>query len=158
MVNLDNKRITSSDISLPNNTDKVRMFHEAFGLPSNHGTKNGLWNKESRLLRFKLIAEEFIELAEALGIDFAINESELHINEVQDEYDVVETADALGDIEYLVHGSYVQFGIDGPAVFDEIHRSNMSKLGEDGKPIFREDGKVLKGPNYFKPDIKEFMN
>lgn len=67
--------------------------------------------------------------------------------------DLVEIADALADIIYIAYGTGVTYGLPMDEIFDEVHRSNMSKLGEDGKPIYREDGKVLKGPNYFKPDI-----
>jgi predicted HAD superfamily Cof-like phosphohydrolase len=69
--------------------------------------------------------------------------------------DLVEIADALGDMLYILCGTIIEHGLQDKivAVFDEIQRSNMSKLGQDGKPIYREDGKVLKGPNYFKPDI-----
>jgi predicted HAD superfamily Cof-like phosphohydrolase len=95
-----------------------------------------------RKLRFDLIEEEFNELREALEAD-----------------DIVEVADALGDIAYVVYGAAKTFGIPLDEVVDEIHRSNMSKLGEDGKPIYREsDRKVLKGENYFPPNIKAILD
>ena len=74
--------------------------------------------------------------------------------------DIVEVADALGDMLYILCGTIIEHGMQDiiEPVFDEIQKSNMSKLGEDGNPIFREDGKVMKGPNYFKPDFKKFFN
>ncbi len=74
--------------------------------------------------------------------------------------DLVEVADALGDMLYILCGTILEHGMQHKIeeVFEEIQRSNMSKLGADGKPIYREDGKVLKGPNYFKPDIKGILN
>ena len=74
--------------------------------------------------------------------------------------DLVEVADALGDMLYILCGTIIEHGMQHKIeeVFNEIQKSNMSKLGADGKPIFREDGKVLKGPNYFKPDIKSILN
>lgn len=87
-------------------------------------------------LRIDLIEEELGELKEAI-----------------EQKDIVAVADALTDILYVVYGAGSAFGIDLDACFEEVHESNMSKLDVDGKPIFREDGKVLKGPNYFKPDL-----
>jgi predicted HAD superfamily Cof-like phosphohydrolase len=74
--------------------------------------------------------------------------------------DLVEVADALGDMLYILCGSIIEHGLQDKIedIFNEIQRSNMSKLGEDGQPIFREDGKVLKGPNYFKPNISKILN
>ncbi len=74
--------------------------------------------------------------------------------------DIIEVADALGDMLYILCGTIIEHGMQDiiEPVFDEIQKSNMSKLGEDGNPIFREDGKVMKGPNYFKPDFKKFFN
>lgn len=92
--------------------------------------------KETRDLRISLLKEEF---------------NEYLLGEYND--DIVEIADALGDMLYIIHGTAVSYGIPLDEVFSEIHRSNKSKLGEDGKPIYREDGKVLKGPNFFKPDV-----
>jgi len=93
-------------------------------------------------LKTKLIQEELDELKEAVEKD-----------------DLVEILDALGDILYLTYGTACAYGVQDvlPLVFDEIHRSNMSKLDENGNPIYREDGKVQKGPNYFKPDIKAIL-
>ncbi len=91
-------------------------------------------------LRYELIREEVEELRQAL-----------HAN------DIVEVADALTDILYVVYGAGHAFGIDLDECFAEVQRSNMSKLGEDGKPIFREDGKVLKGPGYTPPDLRKVL-
>lgn len=88
-------------------------------------------------LRLDLITEELDELSVAVDND-----------------DIVEIADALTDLLYVVYGAGHAYGIDLDECFDEVHRSNMSKLSEDGKPIYREDGKVLKGPNYFTPNLE----
>lgn len=91
-------------------------------------------------LRVDLIAEELDELREAIR-----------------DKDIVEVADALTDLLYVVYGAGHAFGIDLDACFNEVHRSNMSKLGSDGKPIYREDGKVLKGPGFFEPDLSKLI-
>ncbi len=90
-------------------------------------------------LRLSLIKEEVQELSEAIQ-----------------KKDLLEVADALTDILYVTYGAGHAFGIDLDKCFDEVQASNMSKLGEDGKPIYNEDGKVMKGPNYFRPDLKKF--
>jgi predicted HAD superfamily Cof-like phosphohydrolase len=92
-------------------------------------------------LRLELIREEFEELTVATNA-----------------MDIVEIADALTDILYVVYGAGHAFGIDLDECYHEVHRSNMSKLGEDGNPIYREDGKVLKGPNYFHPNLKDILD
>lgn len=115
----------------------VKSFHEAFGLGVlDHPTANLGENKN--LLRYKLMREENEEYLEA----------------AQDG-DMEEVADALGDMLYILCGTILEHGMQCKIdeVFEEIQRSNMSKLGADGKPIYREDGKVMKGPNYFKPNI-----
>ena len=91
-------------------------------------------------LRVELIAEELQELKEALN-----------------NRDIVEVADALTDLLYVIYGAGHSFGIDLNDCFDEVHRSNMSKLGEDGRPVYREDGKVLKGPDYWPPDLESVL-
>jgi len=85
-------------------------------------------------------------------------ENEEYLEAAQDG-DMIEVADALGDMLYILCGTIIEHGMQDVIedVFDEIQRSNMSKLGADGKPIYREDGKVLKGPNYFKPDFKQIL-
>ena len=94
-------------------------------------------------LRFKLMAEENQEYFEAAKNN-----------------DIVEVADALGDMLYILCGTIIEHGMQDKIeeVFDEIQKSNLSKLGDDGKPIYRNDGKVMKGPNYFKPKISEILN
>lgn len=92
-------------------------------------------------LRYELIKEELIELREAM-----------------DSEDIVEVADALTDILYVVYGAGHAYGIDLDCCFAEVHASNMSKLGEDGRPIYREDGKVLKGPKYFEPNLEYVLD
>ena len=86
-------------------------------------------------------------------------ENEEYLKAVYDE-DLVEVADALGDQLYILCGTILKHGMQDIIlkVFDEIHASNMSKVGEDGKPVLREDGKILKGPNYFKPNLKQFID
>ena len=91
-------------------------------------------------LRFELIKEELNELKEAL-----------------DNKDLLEVADALTDILYVTYGAGHSFGIDLDKCFEEVQNSNMSKLGLDGKPIFNDKGKVMKGPNYYKPDLAKFV-
>ena len=91
-------------------------------------------------LRISLIQEELDELKEAMN-----------------NKDLIEVADALTDLLYVTYGAGHAFGIDLDKCFNEVQNSNMSKLGEDGKPIYNEKGKVLKGPNYFKPDLKKFL-
>jgi len=119
----------------------VHEFHSAFGLGINE-TPIADIGKDRNMLRFNLMKEENEEYLEAVNNN-----------------DLVETADALGDMLYILCGTIIEHGMQHKIdeVFQEIQRSNMSKLGEDGKPIYREDGKVLKGPNYFKPDIKSIL-
>lgn len=116
----------------------VELFHNSFGLGVLHQPKADLGLEKNRL-RFNLMDEENKEYLEAAN-----------------EGDLVEVADALGDMLYILCGTILEHGMQYKIeeVFEEIQRSNMSKLGADGKPIYREDGKVLKGPNYFKPDIE----
>lgn len=119
---------------------KVEEFHNRFNIKNNYSPQ--LLSKEEYELRYNLIKEE--------------NEEYLTACEKKD---IVEIADALGDILYITLGTLLRHGLHNKIdeVFEEIHRSNMSKLGTDGKPVYREDGKVLKGENYFKPDIKSIL-
>jgi predicted HAD superfamily Cof-like phosphohydrolase len=119
----------------------VKEFHIAFGLGVSD-IKRGTLGDQKNLLRFNLMKEENEEYLEAVQNN-----------------DEVEIADALGDMLYILCGTILEHGLQHKIeeVFDEIQRSNMSKLGEDGKPIYREDGKVLKGPNYFKPNFEEIL-
>ncbi len=127
---------------MKNKINCVKLFHESFGLGVSEEMKADL-GEAKNTLRFNLMDEENNEYLEA-----ATNN------------DMVEVADALGDMLYILCGTILEHGMQYKIeeVFNEIQRSNMSKLGEDGKPIYREDGKVLKGPNYFKPNIKEILN
>ena len=122
-------------------TDAVHEFHTAFKLGIKNQPTADL-GKAKNLLRFNLMKEENEEYLEAANNN-----------------DLVEVADALGDMLYILAGTIIEHGMQYKIaeVFDEIQRSNMSKLGEDGHPIFREDGKVLKGPNYFKPNIGSIL-
>lgn len=122
--------------------EAVKDFHRSFKLGYRETPKADL-GLEKNLLRYKLMREENEEY-----LDAASNG------------DLVEVADALGDILYILCGTIIEHGLQHKIeeVFDEIQRSNMSKLGIDGEPIYREDGKVLKGPNYFKPDIKQILD
>lgn len=120
----------------------VKKFHSAFGLGINEKPVADL-GQAKNLLRFNLMKEENEEYLEAASNN-----------------DLTEVADALGDMLYILCGTIIEHGMQHKIeeVFDEIQSSNMSKLGEDGKPIYREDGKVLKGPNYFKPNIDRILN
>ena len=122
-------------------TDAVHKFHSAFKLGIKNEPTADL-GVAKNLLRFNLMKEENEEYLEAANTN-----------------DLVEVADALGDMLYILAGTIIEHGMQYKIaeVFDEIQRSNMSKLGEDGHPIFREDGKVLKGPNYFKPNIGSIL-
>ncbi len=122
--------------------DAVALFHKSFKLNAQSSPTVAI-PEERKKLRFELMKEENEEYFEA-----AMNN------------DTVEVADALGDMMYILCGTIIEHGMQGiiEEVFDEIQRSNMSKLGADGKPIYREDGKVLKGPNYFKPDFSKILN
>ena len=116
------------------NFELVGDFMEVFGQEIKDEPVLPDWN--TCALRLDLITEEVKELEVALA-----NEN------------LIDIADALTDILYVVYGAGNAFGIDLDACFEEVHRSNMSKLGQDGKPVYREDGKVLKGPDYFDPDL-----
>lgn len=118
------------------NFEKVAEFMNAFGQTVE---TEPTWTSVSEL-RYELIREELEELREAL-----------------DGKDIIGVADALTDLLYVVYGAGHSFGISLDKCFEEVHNSNMSKLGADGKPIHREDGKVLKGPNYWKPDLKKVL-
>ena len=120
----------------------VHEFHTAFGLGINNRPIADLGEAKNRL-RYNLMKEENEEYLEAANSN-----------------DLTEVADALGDMLYILCGTIIEHGMQHKIeeVFTEIQRSNMSKLGADGKPIYREDGKVLKGPAYFKPNIKEILD
>lgn len=119
----------------------VEAFHEAFGI-TNRYQPTGKIDDKTLLLRYKLMREENEEYLEAAQAG-----------------DLVEVADALGDMMYILCGTMLSHGLQDKmeAVFEEIQRSNMSKLDGEGKPIYREDGKVLKSEQYFKPDIAKVL-
>ena len=120
------------------NFEKVRLFMKTYGQEVKD--KAGFSDAKTNKLRIDLIKEELEELTEAM----------------QDE-NLLEVADALTDILYVTYGAGHAFGIDLDKCFEEVQNSNMSKLGEDGKPIYNEAGKVMKGPKYFKPDLSKFV-
>ena len=121
------------------NFNKVKTFMETFGQEVK--TKPSFSTKKINSLRYDLIKEELEELKEAM-----------------ENKDLLEVADALTDILYVTYGAGHAFGIDLDKCFEEVQNSNMSKLGKDGKPIYNESGKVMKGPKYFKPDLTKFVN
>ncbi len=127
---------------MKNKIKAVKEFHEAFGLGVQQQPIADL-SMQKLKLRFDLMDEENKEYLEAA-----------------ENNDLIEVADALGDMLYILCGTILEHGMQHKieAVFNEIQRSNMSKLGADGKPIYREDGKVMKGPNYFKPNIESILN
>tara|TARA_B100000424_G_scaffold123516_1_gene93646 strand:- start:687 stop:1064 length:378 start_codon:yes stop_codon:yes gene_type:complete len=120
------------------NFEKVGLFMTTFGQEVKK--KSELSSEKINSLRISLIKEELDELTKAIN-----------------ENDILEVADALTDILYVTYGAGHAFGVDLDKCFDEVQKSNMSKLGDDGKPIYNENGKVLKGPNYFKPDLSKFL-
>lgn len=127
---------------MKNKLNAVKEFHNAFGLGVSETMCADL-GQTKNLLRFNLMDEENREYLEAAQND-----------------DLVEVADALGDMLYILCGTILEHGMQHKIeeVFNEIQRSNMSKLGANGLPIYREDGKVLKGPNYFKPGIRAILD
>lgn len=131
-----------SKLTIEETALKVGEFHDAFGIGNADHPTDKL-STEEIALRFRLMDEENKEYKQA-ALD----------------NDLVEIADALGDQLYILMGTIMKHGMQHiiTDVFNEIHSSNMSKLGEDGKPILREDGKVLKGKNYFKPNLKAILD
>ena len=121
------------------NFEKVKLFMNTYGQEVKD--KAEFSDAKTNKLRIDLIKEELGELTEAMN-----------------DKNLLEVADALTDILYVTYGAGHAFGIDLDKCFDEVQNSNMSKLGEDGKPIYNESGKVMKGPNYFKPDLLKFIN
>lgn len=137
----------------------VRRFHHVYGLPVQ--TDGASLERESLDMRMSLIAEEFAELVGAVYGQAARAEIESSYRRAvaadDGTRDTVETADALADLIYVIYGMALETGIDLASVLAEVQRSNMSKLGADGKPVYREDGKVLKGPDYFPPNVKAVL-
>ena len=121
------------------NFSKVGIFMKTFGQEVKN--KPSFSTEKINKLRLDLIKEELSELTDAMN-----------------NKDLLEVADALTDILYVTYGAGHAFGIDLDKCFNEVQNSNMSKLDEDGKPIYNEHGKVMKGPNYFKPDLSKFVN
>ena len=120
------------------NFQKVGIFMKTFGQEVK--TKPSLSSNKINNLRVKLIEEELEELRVAISNG-----------------DLKETVDALTDILYVTYGAGHAFGVDLDKCFDEVQRSNMSKLGKNGEPIYNEEGKVMKGPNYFKPNLSKYI-
>jgi len=116
----------------------VRLFMQTYGQEVKN--KAEFSNEKTNKLRMDLIKEELEELQQAMK-----------------DKNLLEVADALTDILYVTYGAGHAFGIDLDKCFDEVQRSNMSKLGEDGKPIYNDQGKVMKGPNYFKPNLSKYL-
>ena len=121
------------------NFEKAKSFMDTYGQEVKD--KAEFSDVKTNKLRIDLIKEELEELTQAMN-----------------DKNLLEVADALTDILYVTYGAGHAFGIDLDKCFDEVQNSNMSKLGEDGKPIYNESGKVMKGPNYFKPDLLKFIN
>ena len=120
------------------NFEKVKLFMQTFGQEVK--SKASFSDEKTNQLRLNLISEELEELKNAML-----------------SRDLLEVADALTDILYVTYGAGHAFGINLDKCFDEVQNSNMSKLGSDGKPIYNESGKVMKGPAYFKPDLTKFL-
>lgn len=120
--------------------NQVREFHVTYGVPVNNSAQ--FPTTERMEMRHNILCEEVVELESAMA-----------------QRDMTAVADGITDCLYILFGTALELGIADklPACFDEVHRSNMSKLGNDGLPILRQDGKVLKGPNYFRPDLKSIV-
>lgn len=125
-------------MTVPTNFDLVKHFMDTFGQDTH--TTPGFPNQDVVDLRVELIDEEFKELKEAIA-----------------DNDIVEVADALTDLLVVIYGAGHAFGINLDSCFNEVHCSNMSKLDSKGKPIYREDGKILKGEDYFSPDLESVL-
>ena len=121
------------------NFEKVKLFMDTYGQEVKD--KAEFSDEKTNKLRIDLIKEELEELTQAMN-----------------DKNLLEVADALTDILYVTYGAGHAFGIDLDKCFEEVQNSNMSKLDENGKPIYNESGKVMKGPNYFKPDLSKFVN
>ena len=136
--NIKGKKMKTKQNGEGTNFELVGDFMEAFGQDVQ---LEPTWpDFNTRELRLELIQEELDELSDAVA-----------------DRDMVQIADALTDLLYVVYGAGHTFGIDLDECFQEVHSSNMSKLGDDGRPIHREDGKVMKGPNYFEPDLENIL-
>ena len=134
--------MNKKELQLKDCISAVELFHNSFGIDNEYSPKAEIDQKDF-LLRHRLMKEENDEYLQAAK-----------------DGDLVEIADALGDMLYILCGTILKHGMQDKieAIFTEIQRSNMSKLDNEGKPIYRDDGKVLKGPNYFKPNIEKILN
>ncbi len=135
------KEKDQNELTIKRACEHVEDFHKTFNLPV-EGEPTANIDLKTALLRYKLMREENEEYLDAVQAG-----------------DLVEVADACGDMLYILCGTLITHGLQHKIseVFEEIQRSNMSKTGPDGKPIYRKDGKVLKGPDYFKPDIRSIL-
>ena len=134
-----NLTVNKEGIPKMTNFEKVKLFMQTYGQEVK--AKAEFSDEKTNKLRVDLIKEELDELTKAM-----------------DEKDLLEVADALTDILYVTYGAGHAFGINLDKCFDEVQNSNMSKLGDDGIPIYNEAGKVMKGPNYFKPDLSKYIS
>jgi predicted HAD superfamily Cof-like phosphohydrolase len=152
----DRKRLCDEVARLRASTIRAQVseFHRVYGQPI--GDKPCVPDEATVRLRARLIGEEFVEMLAAM-FDIDDEVIGLQIRDIAElarvRVNLPELVDAWGDLDYVVEGSRLAFGVDGAPVAAEIQRSNLSKLGADGKPIRREDGKTLKGPNYSPPDL-----
>lgn len=155
---------------MSNSYELVKEFHQTFG----HPVESAPLTPDVKVMKFRtrFIMEETIELIQALGAGRSGNQHLNHAVELMEKardqmlaandyefnnVDLVEVADALGDLDYITNGAALVFGIPLPEVTAEIHRSNMTKLGADGQPIRNEEGKVQKGPNYEPPQLEMIL-
>lgn len=166
------KQILPSLVTPNNLSGQVKSFHKLYNQKIRTEVKENFSDvsDEEIAMRINLIAEEFCEMLDAFGVkynfefvlddEYSASSRKLDaswVSTFRDKIDVVEVADAIGDQKYVLMGTDLTLGIDGDSVSLEIHNSNMTKLGEDGNPIYRSDGKILKGPDYVKPNIKKIL-
>lgn len=147
-IGLENKQ--------PNSYEMVREFMEIFGHPV-YDRPTLIADEGWEQMRLELIREEYCELLDALGYADAAEAIRYVDLEKQAYGNIIAAADALGDLEYVTNGLALGMGINLPKVVKEVHRSNMTKLGANGKPIYREDGKILKGPGYEQPNLVKVL-
>ena len=133
-------------------SEAVHEFHEAFGIPKAHPS-----DVQSVAFRMKLIKEEFEEVVEAAGFCLDIDHRDELLLYAEESCNPAHLLKELSDLAYVIYGTAEAFGWDLDEAVKRVHESNMTKLGADGKPIYRNDGKVLKGPNYAEPDLKDLV-
>lgn len=150
-------------MTYPSPNELVTEFHETYGMPVNPHPEPTV-DFDRVHMRYNLIAEEFVELTHALygeesaaAVDEAIAYKVRLLRADPAQPDLIETADALADLAYVIYGFALEASLPLDAILSEVQRSNMSKLGQDGKPLYRADGKVLKGPNFSQPDIRKVL-